>query len=42
MKKTIFLALALVASASFSPIEAIKKKNKEVVFPAQPVVLNNS
>jgi len=42
MKKTIFLALALLASASFSPIEAMKKKNKEVVFPAQPVVLNNS
>ena len=42
MKKTILLALALVASASFSPVEAIKKKNKEVVFPAQPVVLNNS
>jgi FKBP-type peptidyl-prolyl cis-trans isomerase FklB len=42
MKKTILLALALVVSASFSPVEAIKKKNKEVVFPAQPVVLNNS
>ena len=42
MKKTILLALALVASASFSPVEAIKKKNKEVEFPAQPVVLNNS
>ena len=42
MKKTLLLALALVVSASFSPIEAIKKKNKEVVFPAQPVVLNNS
>lgn len=42
MKKTIILALALVASASFSPVEAIKKKNKEVEFPAQPVVLNNS
>jgi FKBP-type peptidyl-prolyl cis-trans isomerase FklB len=41
MKKTILLALALVVSASFSPVEAIKKKNKEVVFPAQPVVLNN-
>jgi FKBP-type peptidyl-prolyl cis-trans isomerase FklB len=42
MKKTILLALALVVSASFSPVEAIKKKNKEVVFPAQPVKLNNS
>ena len=42
MKKTLLLALALVVSASFSPVEAIKKKNKEVVFPAQPVVLNNS
>ena len=42
MKKTILLALALVVSASFSPVEAIKKKNREVVFPAQPVVLNNS
>jgi FKBP-type peptidyl-prolyl cis-trans isomerase FklB len=31
-----------VVSASFSPVEAIKKKNKEVVFPAQPVKLNNS
>ena len=42
MKKTLLLALALVVSASFSPVEAIKKKNKEVVFPAQSVVLNNS
>ena len=42
MKKTLLLALALVVSASFSPVEAIKKKNKEVVFPAQPVALNNS
>ena len=42
MKKTIVLALALVVSASFSPVEAIKKKNREVVFPAQPVKLNNS
>ena len=42
MKKTLLLALALVVSASFSPVEAIKKKNKQVVFPAQPVVLNNS
>ena len=42
MKKTILLALALVVSASFSPVEAIKKKNKEVVFPAQPVKLNDS
>jgi FKBP-type peptidyl-prolyl cis-trans isomerase FklB len=31
-----------VVSASFSPVEAIKKKDKQVVFPAQPVVLNNS
>ena len=38
----ILLALALVASASLSPVEAIKKKNREVVFPAQPVKLNNS
>ena len=42
MKKTILLALALVVSASFSPVEAIKKKNKEVVFPAKPVKLNDS
>ena len=42
MKKTLLLARARVVSASFSPVEAIKKKNKEVVFPAQPVVLNNS
>ena len=42
MKKTILLALALVASASLSPVEAIKKKNRVVVFPAQPVKLNNS
>ena len=42
MKKMILLALAFVASASFSPVEAIKKKNREVVFPAQPVKLNNS
>jgi FKBP-type peptidyl-prolyl cis-trans isomerase FklB len=42
MKKTLLLALALVVSASFSPVEAVKKKNKEVVFPAQPVELNNS
>ena len=39
MKKTLLLALALVVSASFSPVEAIKKKNKEVVFPAQPSYL---
>jgi len=36
------LALALVVSASFSPVEAMKKKNKEVVIPAQPVELNSS
>jgi len=42
MKKTILLALALVVSASFSPVEAVKKKNKEVVFPAKPVELNSS
>ena len=42
MKKTILLALALVVSASFSPVEAVKKKNKVVVFPAQPVELNSS
>ena len=42
MKKTILLALALVVSASFSPVEAMKKKNQEVVFPAQPVELNNT
>ena len=42
MKKKILLALALVVSASFSPVEAMKKKNKEVVFPAQPVELNNT
>ncbi len=45
MKKVIFIALALVTSASFSPVGAIKKKNKVVVFPAQvevPVVLVGS
>lgn len=42
MKKTLLLALALVVSASFSPVEAMKKKNKEVVIPAQPVELNSS
>ena len=45
MKKVIFLALALLASASFCPIEAVKKKNKVVVFPApveEKVQLNNS
>ena len=42
MKKTIVLALALVVSASCSPVEAMKKKNKEVVIPAQPVELNSS
>ena len=42
MKKTIVLALAFVVSASFSPVEAMKKKNKEVVIPAQPVELNSS
>ena len=42
MKKTLLLALALVVSASFSSVEAVKKKNKEVVFPAKPVVLNCS
>ena len=42
MKKTILLALALVVSASFSPVEAMKKKNKEVVFPVQPVELNST
>ena len=42
MKKTIVLALALVVSASFSPVEAMKKKNKEVVIPALPVELNSS
>ena len=36
------MALALVVSASFSPVEAMKKKNKEVVIPAQPVELNSS
>ena len=41
MKKVIFMALALVASASFCPIEAIKKKNKVVVFPAETLRLNN-
>ena len=42
MKKAIFVALALVASASFSPADAVKKKNKVVVFPAEVVTLNNS
>lgn len=42
MKKTLLLALALVVSASFSPVDAMKKKNKEVVIPAQPVELNSS
>ena len=41
MKKVIFLALALMASASFCPIEAVKKKNKVVVFPAEALRLNN-
>ena len=36
------MALALVAGAVFSPVEAIKKKNKVVVFPAEVVTLNNS
>ena len=36
MKKVIFLALVLVASASFCPIEA--KKKKKVEEPAAPVV----
>ena len=45
MKKMIFVALALVASASFSTVDAIKKKNKVVVFPApivEKVQLNSS
>ena len=45
MKKVIYMALVLVASASFSPISAIKKKNKVVVFPApveEPVQLLSS
>jgi FKBP-type peptidyl-prolyl cis-trans isomerase FklB len=45
MKKVIFMALALVAGASFSPADAIKKKNKVVLFPApveQPVQLTSS
>ena len=41
MKKVIFLALALMASASLCPIEAVKKKNKVVVFPAEALRLNN-
>ena len=44
MKKVIFVALALVASASFSPAEAVKKKNKEVIPPVpfiEKVELNN-
>lgn len=41
MKKAIIVALALVVSAAFSPVEAIKKKNKVVVFPAEVVTLNN-
>lgn len=44
MKKIIIMALALVASASFSQVSAIKKKNKVVVFPApveEPVQLLN-
>lgn len=38
------MALALVASASFSPVEAGKKKQKETqpVVVVEPVVLNNS
>ena len=36
MKKVIFLALVLVASASFCPLEA--KKKKKVEEPAAPVV----
>ena len=44
MKKIIIMALALVASASFSQVSAIKKNNKVVVFPApveEPVQLLN-
>ena len=42
MKKILFLALALVASASFCQVEAIKKKNKVVVVPVETLRLNNS
>ena len=45
MKHIIIMALALVASASFSPAEAIKKKNKVVVLAPpmrQAVQLDNS
>ena len=40
MKKAIFVALALVASASFSPVEAGKKKTAAVV--EEKVQLANS
>lgn len=43
MKKVMIIALALVASASFSPAEAAKKKQQEVQpVVVEPVVLNNS
>lgn len=43
MKKMMIIALALVASASFSTIEAGKKKTKEAQpVVVEPVVLNNS
>lgn len=42
MKKTIWMALALVASASFCPVDAAKKKNKVVEQPVETLRLNNS
>lgn len=45
MRKTIVMALALVAGAFFSTAEAVKKKNKVVTFEqpvAQPVVLGST
>lgn len=45
MKKVIFMALALVASASFCTVDAAKKKSKVTAEPAsvvEPVVLTSS
>ena len=42
MKKTILMALVLVASASFCPAEAAKKKKKFVEQPVETFSLNNS
>ena len=41
MKKVLFIALALLVSASFNTVEAAKKKDKKQADAAQPVVLKN-